>query len=550
MAHEYGKETSSLEFKSDLKRLPDDDLLDAVVALANSDGGTVYLGVEDDGTPTGIDKVHQDAVGLSAMIANRTIPPVSARAQIVGTEKTPVMQIDVPKSRSVVSTKSGKVLRRRMKVDGTPESVPMYPYEIATRLSDLGRLDFSAQPVPDATRDDFDPLERDRLRRIIGTYQSSDRNLLELTDEELEKSLQLTVTVDGKTMPTLTGLLLLGKGESLKRFVPTHRASFQVMSGTDIKVNQDYAGPLLKTIEQINDMFSPWNPSAELSVGLFSMMVPEFDHRAFREALVNAFGHRDYTLLGRVRVQLDDAGLTIANPGGFVEGINIHNLLTAEPYGRNPCLMDALKRTGLAERTGRGIDRIFEGALNYGRPLPDYSRSNRRGVSVLLPRSVPDKAFVELLAEERERSGKSMSLDGLLILDKLKSERRCGFDVLSGSLDMSDQRLRTVLGQLTEAGLVESAGVGARRTYMLGAKVYRRSGRAMDYVRQSDIDRVRYPELIIKLMHEQKSVSKNDVMELLHLEGNQAYYQLRKLVLEGRAKKVGSGRNVRYAAVR
>lgn len=550
MAHEYGKETSSLEFKSDLKRLPDDDLLDAVVALANSDGGTVYLGVEDDGTPTGIDKVHQDAVGLSAMIANRTVPPVFARAQIVGTEKTPVMQIDVPKSRSVVSTKSGKVLRRRMKVDGTPESVPMYPYEIATRLSDLGRLDFSAQPVPDATRDDFDPLERDRLRRIIGTYQSSDRNLLELTDEELEKSLQLTVTVDGKTMPTLTGLLLLGKGESLKRFVPTHRASFQVMSGTDIKVNQDYAGPLLKTIEQINDMFSPWNPSAELSVGLFSMMVPEFDHRAFREALVNAFGHRDYTLLGRVRVQLDDAGLTIANPGGFVEGINIHNLLTAEPYGRNPCLMDALKRTGLAERTGRGIDRIFEGALNYGRPLPDYSRSNRRGVSVLLPRSVPDKAFVELLAEERERSGKSMSLDGLLILDKLKSERRCGFDVLSGSLDMSDQRLRTVLGQLTEAGLVESAGVGARRTYMLGAKVYRRSGRAMDYVRQSDIDRVRYPELIIKLMHEQKSVSKNDVMELLHLEGNQAYYQLRKLVLEGRAKKVGSGRNVRYAAVR
>lgn len=550
MAHEYGKETLSLEFKSDLKRLPDDDLLDAVVALANSDGGTVYLGVEDDGTPTGIDKVHQDAVGLSAMIANRTVPPVSARAQIVGTEKTPVMQIDVPKSRSVVSTKSGKVLRRRMKVDGTPESVPMYPYEIATRLSDLGRLDFSAQPVPDATRDDFDPLERDRLRRIIGTYQSSDRNLLELTDEELEKSLQLTVTVDGKTMPTLTGLLLLGKGESLKRFVPTHRASFQVMSGTDIKVNQDYAGPLLKTIEQINDMFSPWNPSVELSVGLFSMMVPEFDHRAFREALVNAFGHRDYTLLGRVRVQLDDAGLTIANPGGFVEGINIHNLLTAEPHGRNPCLMDVLKRTGLAERTGRGIDRIFEGALNYGRPLPDYSRSNRRGVSVLLPRSVPDKAFVELLAEERERSGKSMSLDGLLILDKLKSERRCGFDVLSGSLDMSDQRLRTVLGQLTEAGLVESAGVGARRTYMLGAKVYRCSGRAMDYVRQSDIDRVRYPELIIKLMHEQKSVSKNDVMELLHLEGNQAYYQLRKLVLEGRAKKVGSGRNVRYAAVR
>lgn len=438
----------------------------------------------------------------------------------------------------------------RRTMDGTPESVPMYPYEIATRLSDLGRLDYSAQPVMESTRDDLDPLERDRLRKIIASYQSSDRNLLELSDADLEKSLRLVVSVNGELTPTLAGLLLIGNEEALQRLVPTNEAAFQVLVGTDIKVNQTYRGPLLKTIEQIAESFKPWNPGTELTVGLFSSVVPEFDERAFREALVNAFGHRDYSLLGRVRVLVDDAGLTIANPGGFVEGINVHNLLTAEPRGRNPCLMDALKRTGLAERTGRGIDRIFEGALNYGRPLPDYSRSNRRGVSVLLPRSVPDKAFVELLAEERERSGKSMSLDGLLILDKLKSERRCGFDVLSGSLDMSDQRLRTVLGQLTEAGLVESAGVGARRTYMLGAKVYRRSGRAMEYVRQSDIDRVRYPELIIELMHEQKSVSKNDVMELLHLEENQAYYQLRKLVLEGRAKKVGSGRNVRYAAVR
>ena len=50
MAHEYGKETLSKEFKSDLKGLPDSELVEAVVALANTDGGCVYLGVEDDGT--------------------------------------------------------------------------------------------------------------------------------------------------------------------------------------------------------------------------------------------------------------------------------------------------------------------------------------------------------------------------------------------------------------------------------------------------------------------------------------------------------------------
>ena len=59
MAHEYGKETLSKEFKSDLKGLPDSELVEAVVALANTDGGCVYLGVEDDGTPTGVKQKHR-----------------------------------------------------------------------------------------------------------------------------------------------------------------------------------------------------------------------------------------------------------------------------------------------------------------------------------------------------------------------------------------------------------------------------------------------------------------------------------------------------------
>ena len=142
-------------------------------------------------------------------------------------------------------------------------------------------------------------MERDRLRKIISTYRSSDRNLLELSDEDLEKSLRLAVSADGNVTPTLTGLLLIGSEESLQRLVPTSEAAFQVLVGTDIKVNNTYRDPLLKTIEQIAESFAPWNPGTELTVGLFSSVVPEFDERAFREALVNAFGHRDYSVLGR-----------------------------------------------------------------------------------------------------------------------------------------------------------------------------------------------------------------------------------------------------------
>ena len=139
--------------------------------------------------------------------------------------------------------------------------------------------------------------------------------------------------------------------------------------------------------------------------GLFRITIPDYDPRAFREALVNAFCHRDYSVLGRVLIQITDEGMTISNPGGFIEGIRADNLLDAEPYGRNPALADAMKRIGLAERTGRGIDRIFEGSLLYGRLLPDYSNSTQSSVKLFIPKGPTDKAFICMVSEEQQRLG-------------------------------------------------------------------------------------------------------------------------------------------------
>ena len=180
------RETMEVEFKSDLKKLSDSDLVDAVVAFANTNGGDLYLGVEDDGTVTGLHEQHRDITQLCAFIANRTIPPISTRLEILPTEK-PVLVIHVPRSRTVVASSNGKLQRRRLKADGTPENIPMYPYEISSSLSELSLLDFSAQPVPNATYQDLDPLERERLRKIIRTY-NGEKTLLELPDEDLDKA--------------------------------------------------------------------------------------------------------------------------------------------------------------------------------------------------------------------------------------------------------------------------------------------------------------------------------------------------------------------------
>ncbi|MBP3883647.1 MAG: putative DNA binding domain-containing protein [Olsenella sp.] len=541
------KETIGIEFKSDKNGIADEVILGSVVALANTDGGHLYLGVEDDGTPTGVCEKHRDTTRLAAFISNSTVPPLPVRVSVMAGERgLMVIDIEVPRSSSVVATSSGRITRRRMKADGTPESVPMYPHEIATRLSSLDKLDYSALPATGTTMADIDPNELSRLRGIVARSRNADRALLELDDEELLRALRLVSKSDGETVPNVAGMLLLGRCDALDAVLPTHSAAFQVLEGTDVRVNQEFGQPLLYVVEQMDLMLEAWNPEREYVQGLFRSSVPEFDRRAFREAVVNAFGHRDYSRLGRVLVQLTDEGMTISNPGGFIEGVTIENLLTVEPHGRNPRLMDALKRIGLAESTGRGVDRIYEGSLSYGRPLPDWSESNSAGVRLFIPRSAPDESFMELLEEERQRNGSPLSLRSMMVLDVLKQQRRASVHELADALHMSDSVVRATVESLVEAGIVEAVGNGRGRTYILGARVYARKGDAKAHALQSDIDAIRHAELVIKLAREQGSVANRDVVELLHVNGKQAYSLLRSLAEEGRLKLRGHGAGARY----
>lgn len=94
-----------------------------------------------------------------------------------------------------------------MKLDGTPENAPMYPFEINTRLSELSLLDFSVQILAEASLDNLDPNERVRLRGII-KIRKGYRALLELSDEELDKALRLVKEERGQLYPTVIGMLL------------------------------------------------------------------------------------------------------------------------------------------------------------------------------------------------------------------------------------------------------------------------------------------------------------------------------------------------------
>jgi ATP-dependent DNA helicase RecG len=540
-----GGETLSVEFKSDLKGLSDRDLVAAVVAMANTEGGLILLGVENDGTVTGVKPIHQDTGGLAALIANRTNPSVAVRVESVDWNETKFLSIEVPKARGLVSSSEGLLLRRRLMVSGKPEAVPFYPHEFIQRQSHLGLVDPSAMPVTSLWADDLNPLERQRVREAIRRY-GGDTSLLPLADEELDGALGLVVKVDGISRPTLAGLLLMGRQDIIRQHVPAHEVAFQVLEGTDVSVNEFLCKPLLQTFEEIEVLFKARVKEQEIQAGLFRVPIPNYDRRAFREGFINALVHRDYSRLGAVHIRLDDDGLTLSSPGGFVEGITIRNLLVTAPRSRNPLLADIVKRIGLAERTGRGIDRIYEGMLRYGRPVPDYTMSDDTSVVLAMPKSDADVAFLEMILRHEERTGAAMPIDSLIILSRLRYERRLTTLDLMVNTQKSEQTTRTALEKLVEAGLVDAHGAGRGRTYTLSAKVYRHSGREAAYIRQAGFDPIQQEQMVLAYIDKHGSIKRADVMDLCRISGPQAYHLLNRLKNQEKIHQKGEKRYAFY----
>lgn len=540
------KESLTVEFKSDLKRLRDDELVQALVCLANSDGGELWLGVEDDGTPTGLHEAHANLSGLTGLIAARTSPALQVSVEAVAVNHLQVARITVPKAiHSEIATTAGQYLRRRLKQDGTPECVAMLPHERQSHVSRIGLSDSSAQIVSGATAADFDPLERERLRQAIQSY-GGDRVLLELDDDQLDATLGFTArTATGKRLPTLTGLLVIGREHALRELVSTHELAFQVLEREDVRVNEFRRFPLLKMLEWLETNFKAYNPEREVQVGLFRVPVPKVDMGAFREAIANALVHRDYHKLGAVHVRFDDLGLTISNPGGLVEGVTLDNLLSTEPRPRNPQLADVMKRIGVVERSGRGVDKIYRGMLRFGRPRPDYGRTDVNSVILKLENVDADEVFLQLVVEQEKAQG-HLPINSLIVLSALRDQKRTGLDELAALIQQDISLAKRTVEHLVEAGLVEAHGKTRGRTYTLSAAMYKAKGDKVAYTRQAGFSRLQNEQMVLSHVQHHGQVQRQEVMDLCHMSKDQATRLLKALKDDGRLQQHGERRGAYY----
>lgn len=487
------------------------------------------MGVEDDGRPTGLHAERSQLVGLSGIISARTSPSLTVTVSSVDLQGATVARIVVPKAQGEVATTNGVYVRRRIKADGQPECVAMLPHDRASRVTSFGLMDVSAQSVSGATLADLDPLERERLRQNVQQY-GGDRVLLELDDEALDGALGLTVRgSDGNRLPTLTGLLLIGRELALRELVPTHEFAFQVLEREAVAFNEFRRFPLLKALDWLETNFRPYNPEREIQVGLFRVPVPKVDLGAFREAVANALVHRDYHRLGAVHVRIDDDGLTVSNPGGLVDGVTLANLLTTEPRPRNRSLADAMKRIGIVERSGRGVDKIYRGMLRFGRPEPDYRRTDTTNVVLKLATTDADVAFLKRVIEEENRRRAELPIDSLIALAALRDLKRLSTEELALHIQREPAQAKRTLEALVEAGLVQAHGTARGRTYTLAHGVYRADGDKAAYTRQMGFTNLQHEQMVLSYVRQHGSVRRSEVADLCRLTSDQAKDLLKRL---------------------
>lgn len=214
-----------------------------------------------------------------------------------------------------------------------------------------------------------------------------------------------------------------------------------------------------------------------------------------------------------------------------------------------PAIAEAFRRIGLVEQTGRGVDRIFEGQLRYGRPAPDYGRSDATGVRVVLHGGEPSLGFATFVFEQ-EQDGHPLSLDELMLLNALFLERRIDSAKAGELIQKGPAEARSALERLHERGWVEGRGEKRGRVYHLSSKLYEKLGGVAAYVRSRGFDQIQQRQMILNAVEAKGKITRKIAAELCQISEPQAYRLLSNMTKNNELRMKGRGRGAYYTRYR
>lgn len=352
-----------------LKRRAVRDLIaESVAAFANADGGTLLVGVEDDGTPSGHSCPREAVEDFLATPSRRLRPPVECRTERVALDGHEILVFEVPIAPEAVMIEgNGFPYRVGSRTEREPQEV------INRRKQAYRQVGYEPRVEPDATLED---LDLELVKRHLHRTPLSGRDPVEALEHY-----QLIVRAARGWRVTNAALLLFAAGPVFRWHPRAGVRMFKVsgkerLHGPRRNVQQlcVVQPPLASGLPEAVKIAGSHVRRTEKLTGMRFDRVPEYPAFAWEEAIVNAVAHRDYEVRGReIEIWFYDDRMEVSSPGGLLPEVTEERLLSGLPthVSRNPLLVRVLADADFMREEGEGIVRIHEEMERRRLPPPE-----------------------------------------------------------------------------------------------------------------------------------------------------------------------------------
>ena len=473
-------------------------ILGYVVALCNEGGGYLVIGMSD-GYPHRVTGTMQckDAIGELESNIYRDLSIRPEVYELYDESNLRVLVIQVP-ARPV-----GRVYKFEdvalMRVG--EELLPMDDKTYVSIIQEQ-EPDFSEQICDQAGLEDLDEEVIDILKDKYALKQNNPA-FRSLTKEQALSDLGLLR--NGKV--THAAVLLVGKESVLNELFPQAKVMLEYRS-SEAQINFDsrmvFGQPFYRLIDELWAAVNVHNGSVPVRDGAYIFDIPFFNEDVIREIVNNAFAHRDYRRNSEIVIKLYPARMDIVNAGGFPQGVSLDNLLSVPSTPRNRLLADVLSKTGIVERSGQGIDKIFHYTLAEGKPAPDYSRTDDFSVTAVLSATVKDAGFalfVRTMQKELADTEK-LSVFDIMTLCRIRDGERAAVD-------------KKIARSLEERNCVEKHGKTQAQYYTLPRRYYELAGKIADYSMLTDWNARQVLAVLSPYLQKYGKAKKSEILKIV-----------------------------------
>ena len=404
-------------------------VLGYVVALANEKGGRLVLGMEDKWphAVSGSDFRTGQLGQLEDDIYERLGIRVTAE-ELLEDDK-----------RVVVITVPSRPLGKTLKFEGVPlmrtgESLRGMSDDEIFRILSEREPDFSATICEGLTLDDLDENAATKMKR---EYANKQKNPAFETIPTAQAVSDLGLSIDGKL--TYAALILLGKSDAIRKYLPQeaviveYRQNHSMIPYTARKVFQSALFTEIDDIWTYIDQPAS-NPLQHYSDGPYIFDIPAFNEETIREGILNSICHRSLKIQSEVVIKQYPDGMTITNAGGFPSGVDEGNILTVNSVPRCKLLSDVLEKTGLVERSGQGVDKMFYNCLMEGKALPTYAGTDNYQVCLNFTAAIEEPELMKFFQREQAKRPKDQQLNVFDLLTLFKIHKNDFQNLNSNSL--------------------------------------------------------------------------------------------------------------------